>query len=171
MKKIFLYIAGVVIFIIVVGLLVKNNKITGVGLPTSSPSTSTFSSFNLKTISVGTASVKVAVAKTEDEKRKGLSGVTSMASDQGMIFDYKDRGVRPAFWMKDMLFPLDFIWIKNGKVVDISINAPQPSLGTKDSDLKIYIPKETIDYVLEVNSEFAQKNNITVGTAVDVSKL
>ncbi len=169
MKKIFLYIAGVVIFIVVVGLLVKGNKIGGVGVP--SPTSSPFSTANLKTIKVGAISTKVAVAKTEDEKRKGFSGVTSIASDQGMIFDYKGQGVRPAFWMKDMLFPLDFIWIKSGKVVDISINAPQPSPGTKDSDLKIYIPKETVDYVLEVNSGFVEKNNVKEGTIVDTSKL
>ncbi|HEX6977413.1 MAG TPA: DUF192 domain-containing protein [Patescibacteria group bacterium] len=170
MKQIFLYIIGVVIFIIVVGLLVKNNKITGVGIPAPT-STSALPSTNLKTISVGGTSIKVAVAKSEDEKRKGLSGVSLMAQDQGMIFDYKDQGLRPAFWMKDMLFPLDFIWIKAGKVIEVTTNVSQPVPGTRDADLKIYLPKESVDYILEVNSGFVGKNNIKVGTTVDTSQL
>lgn len=168
MRNIFLYIAGVIVFIIIVGLITKGriNLITP-----SRGNSSPLASQNLKTIKVGSTSLKVAVVKTEDEKKKGLSGIASMLQDEGMIFDYHDQNVRPAFWMKDMLFPLDFIWIKNGQVIEISPAAPNPTPGTSDSDLKLYLPKETVDYVLEVNSGFTSKNNITIGTKVDLSRL
>ncbi len=168
MKNIFLYIAGVIVFIIIVGLITKG-KINLVRTPGGSP-TSVLSQ-NLKTIKVGSTELKVAVANTEEEKRKGLSGISVMPQDVGMIFNYNNQNARPAFWMKDMLFPLDFIWIKNGVVIEIEQSAPIPTPGTSDSNLKLYIPKETIDYVLEVNSGFVSKNNIIVGTRVDLSRL
>lgn len=169
MRNIFLYIAGVIVFIIVVGLITKG-KINLVTSPKGGSPVPLLSQ-NLKNIKVGSTQIKVAVVKTEDEKRKGLSGISVMPQDEGMIFDYNGQNVRPAFWMKDMQFPLDFIWIKNGEVIEVDPAAPSPTPGASDSDLKLYLPKETVDYVLEVNSGFASKNNITVGTKVDLSRL
>ena len=169
MKKIFLYIAGVIIFIVVVGLIVRASNSGGSLFP--SRANSPFATQDLKPIKLSSKEIKVVVARTESEKIKGLSGIKSMPDNEGMIFDYVNLNTSPAFWMKDMLIPLDFIWIKGGQIVEIAQGAPPPSPGTKDTDLQLYRPKETIDYVLEVNSGFVSKNNILVGTKVDLSGL
>jgi hypothetical protein len=81
-----------------------------------------------------------------------------------MLFLYNIK--RPAvFWMKGMRFPLDIIWIADGKVVQIDKQAPHEP-GVADPDLKRYISNEPVDAVLEVNAGFAEKNGIKVGDPV-----
>jgi len=70
--------------------------------------------------------------------------------------------------MKDMFIPIDIIWIDNGKVIQIDRDV-QPEPGVDDSDLAFYIPADPIDYVLEVNARFCEKNLIEVGDVVDLS--
>ena len=67
-----------------------------------------------------------------------------------------------------MLIPLDIIWIGNGKIVKIDENVPAPVAGTSDSKLLNYSPGSPIDYVLEVNAGFSDKNNFKVGDLVIV---
>jgi uncharacterized membrane protein (UPF0127 family) len=68
--------------------------------------------------------------------------------------------------MKDMKFALDFIWVNNGKVVQIDANIPAPDINTPDNQLKLYKSKFPVDSVLEVNAGFALKSNIKVGDKV-----
>lgn len=118
---------------------------------------------NLKKLQVGNVFVWVKIAKTDEQKRQGLSGVKFLAEDEGMLFVY-DKPALWSFWMKDMNFPLDFIWIREGEVIDLSENVP-----VLDEDGKItrIRPKQTIDQILEVNSGFIEKNNIQVGDKVN----
>jgi len=70
-------------------------------------------------LSVSDRSFQVEVAKSESEHVKGLSGRSQLKDDAGMLFIFPDEQVR-YFWMKDMLFPLDIVFIdKEGKIVDI----------------------------------------------------
>lgn len=101
-------------------------------------------------------------AKTPEEKQRGLSGKRSINTNEGMLFSFPER-IKPAFWMKDMLFPIDIIWIANKKVVQIDENLLPPP---KYSEPMIYRPNRDIDYVLEVNAFFCKKNNIRVGNSV-----
>jgi uncharacterized membrane protein (UPF0127 family) len=68
------------------------------------------------------------------------------------------------FWMKDMLFPLDFVWIANQKVVQINTDVPAPK--DRFSPPVVITSTEPVDQVLEVNSGFVFKNSITVGDKV-----
>jgi hypothetical protein len=71
-----------------------------------------------------------------------------------------------SFWMKDMNFPIDIIWIKDGKVVDLSPNASaQP--GAQDKDLLIYRPVAPIDRVLELKAGWAEKFGLKRGDSVE----
>ena len=82
---------------------------------------------------------------------KGLSGRASLPPDYGMIFLYEDKDI-PEFWMKDVLFPLDIIWIDDGVIIDIHENVPPPNPNTPDNQLELYSPKQPITMVLEVNA-------------------
>ncbi|MEK7616779.1 MAG: DUF192 domain-containing protein [Patescibacteria group bacterium] len=111
---------------------------------------------------IGDTKVNVEIADTKDERSKGLGGKESLASDSGMLFIF-DRQDFYSFWMKGLKFPLDFIWIRGDKVVDITENVPVPSEGAKDEDLPIYQSKEPIDKLLEVNGGFVIQNGIKIG--------
>lgn len=62
------------------------------------------------------------VAATDHEKSQGLGGRIGMARNHGMLFQYANQGVR-CFWMKDMHFPLDIIWLNaQNQVIKIESN-------------------------------------------------
>lgn len=112
------------------------------------------------TILVGQKEVRVAYALTEAEQEQGLSGTPPLLSDQGMLFMFVAPAT-PLFWMKDMRYPLDMVWIGSDKKV-IAINANV----LPGSYPQTFSPSLPVQYVLEVPAGFAEKNLITVGTAV-----
>lgn len=113
---------------------------------------------SLKKLQVGEAFVWVKIAQSDEEKRQGLSGVKFMGKDEGMLFIF-DRPKAHMFWMKDMNFPLDFIWIRGGKVVDISENVP---VLDENGQITRISPNQPVDQILEVNSDFVEKNKIKI---------
>lgn len=111
---------------------------------------------------VNNQTFKVDLAKSEKDKIKGLSGRKSHAQDKGMLFlfDSKDKY---GFWMKDMQFPIDIIWLDDNKVVYIVKNAPSAG---QTPNLTIYRPDKPANRVLEINAGLSDKYNITEGTTV-----
>ncbi|MGA3292061.1 MAG: DUF192 domain-containing protein [Candidatus Microgenomates bacterium] len=163
-KQILLPILAVVAFIIIVGVFTQksgflNLKSLSVTQPTPTP---------MKTLTIGSKTITVQVADTEAKRQQGLSGISSLDASSGMLFIFDTKGVVTTFWMKGMLIPLDMIWIANGKIIRIDKNIPVPSPNTPDNNLKRYSAGKPIDYVLEVNAGFSDKNNIKVGDSVGI---
>ena len=83
-------------------------------------------------------------ARTQEDRAQGLSGRESLAADAGMLFVFEAER-RPGFWMREMQFPLDFIWISaEGVVVNVkAIDIFEPSFtaygtaGTSGSRSKV----------------------------------
>ncbi len=88
-----------------------------------------------------------------------------MASDEGMLFVFPKLDKYP-FWMKGLTYPLDFIWIRGDKIVDLLPNIQPPAPGQTDTSLPIYQSKEDIDKVLEVAAGTVQRLNIKVGDTI-----
>ena len=119
-------------------------------------------------ITVGQATFFAEVADNDEDRRQGLSGRASMPENRAMWFIYDYEHV-PTFWMNDMLFPLDIVWVNASfSVVDISANAPAPAPGTPPSDLALYSPRAPAQYVLEINAGMAGKFGIDIGSKVSV---
>lgn len=112
-------------------------------------------------ILVGDTLLKVEVVTQTKDIEKGLSGRNEIGSD-GMLFVFASR-TSPTFWMIDMRFPLDFIWIDTDHVADITKNVPNPVVGTPIYKLPLYSPKTAVTYVLEVPSGFIQSRKVRVG--------
>ncbi len=112
-------------------------------------------------ITIGTTTLEVEVADTPAKMKLGLGERDGLIENEGMLFPYSSK-TPAAFWMKDMRFSLDIIWLADGKVVDIHTDVlPEPEVS--DSNLKLYTPKEPVDNVLEVSAGFVEKNKIKVG--------
>jgi uncharacterized membrane protein (UPF0127 family) len=105
----------------------------------------------------------VEVANTQASREQGLSGRVSMADDEGLLFIFDTPG-RYGFWMKDMNFPLDIIWI-NGDGIVVSIERGV----TKESYPKAFINQSDATYVLEVNAGLAEKFGLYMGTKVKIT--
>jgi len=115
-------------------------------------------------VKINDVKIKAEVVKTQAEIQKGLSGRASLAQDKGMLFVYDEPG-RYAFWMKGVKFPLDFIWIRDDKVVDLDLNVPIVKNGQKPTE---YMPLNEVNYVLEVNAGFVEKHGIKQGDTVKI---
>lgn len=159
-KQIFLPLIAVAGFITVVGLL-SQGKLNSL-LKISSPVPKT----ELKIIKINNIEINVEVAKTAEEKSKGLSNREKLEEKNGMLFIFT-KDSKPVFWMKDTKFALDIIWINDEKIIGIEKDV-QPEVGKKDSELKKYSPPTAIDYVLEVNAGFSDVNKIKIGDTVEL---
>lgn len=81
--------------------------------------------------------------------------------DCGMLFVFDEEG-KYNFWMKNMLIPLDVIWIGPDKKINDIMKEVKPCLGSCEG----FTSKEKAKYVLEVISGFADKHNLKSGEAV-----
>ncbi len=120
-------------------------------------------------IKVGETTLNIEVADTPGERSIGLGGRDSLPADSGMLFVFPESK-KYQFWMKGMKFPLDLIFIKDGKIVDFIENASPPTENQDDSTLTIYEPTVPVDMLLEVNSGFSKTNNIKAGDQVFLIK-
>jgi len=119
------------------------------------------SSNTIHSVKINEAVLKVEVASSNTERAKGLSGRESLSADTGMLFLFNNSG-KYSFWMKDMNFPIDIIWIdENSKIVFIEKDAKPESYPALLGGLV------DAKYVLETVSGFASKNNIKIGDRVD----
>jgi len=113
---------------------------------------------------------KLLLAKTDTELIRGLSGRPSLPDDQGMLFVFKEKGLYP-FWMKDMKFPIDIIFIDESRIDSIVENAQPPKPGEDLSNLPIYRPKNPVNYVLEINGGLARKYHFLEGDTVELRNI
>jgi len=114
------------------------------------------------------ARVAVELARAPAEHVQGLSDRRDLAWGHGMLFRYP-RASFQRFWMKRMHFAIDMVWIRDGRLVDISHRVPPPAPGTPDSQLQTYGAGELIDSVLEVPAGFAQAHGWRRGDRVEFS--
>jgi len=117
------------------------------------------------TLQVGKAIVTVEVADTVDSRRIGLSNREYLKPDSGMLFVFTDKS-NHGFWMKDTLIPLDFVWIADGLVVDITENVPV-EIGRPDAELTRYMPSKLVDSMLEVNAGWIARKGVKIGDTAE----
>lgn len=123
---------------------------------------------NSTQVSVNDAKFQVSLAKTDKEKQIGLSDTKNLPENKGMLFLF-DQPAYYSFWMKEMKFPIDIIYIHGNKVTTVFSNVLPPS--QTDGHLPLYQPKNASDKVLEVNAGMAQKYNIQEGSTIKINNL
>lgn len=102
----------------------------------------------MTTIYIGNKEYKVQEAHTEEEKEKGLQGVSSLPEDQGMLFFFEEPQ-EVSMWMKNTLIPLDIIFInEDNEVIKVAQGEP--------NDETPIIAQDTL-YVLEINKNSGVK--------------
>lgn len=98
---------------------------------------------NTISVKIGKKRYDLLVAKTEEEKERGLQDVEEMNSNEGMLFDYRDEPQHVDFWMKDCSIPLDIIFIdEDGEVISVKQGEPES---------EEYISEDNVAYVIELN--------------------
>lgn len=119
-----------------------------------------------KEIQVGTKKIQVEIVTSPTSLTLGLSGRDSIGAD-GMLFVF-DRKRVVSFWMKEMKFDIDMIFIADGKIEKISENVPRPTPGTKLEELPLYTSDVPVNAVLEIPAGEAAKMGLKTGDLVEV---
>lgn len=108
-------------------------------------------------IEIGDKEYNVEVARTKEEKIKGLQEKESLGENEGMLFIY-DEPQELAFWMKDTAIPLDIVFIdEDGEVISVQQGQPY------DETL---LEEDGVMYVLEIN----QNSGIQPGDELDIEE-
>jgi uncharacterized membrane protein (UPF0127 family) len=107
----------------------------------------------------------VELADTPAKQVQGLSGRESLGESEGMLFILPETST-PGFWMLDMKFPIDIIWIKDQQIVDW-VSAWPVSAGEQ---LPIYYPPQPVNQVLEIKAGYADKIGIQKGENITYSE-
>ena len=105
----------------------------------------------------------VEVADTPMAQRNGLSGRDRLEDNQGMLFVFH-KPDKYGFWMKDMKFPIDILWIdQNLKIVSI-----EKSL-SPDTYPKIFYPSLPVMYTLEISANQSDKIGAKIGDKIKLN--
>lgn len=112
---------------------------------------------------INQVALNLEIADEPSEITVGLGGRDHLPDDAGMLFIMPEPIV-PSFWMKDMKFPIDFIWIDEQQ----TIVAITPSIGV-DSFPIVFSPPSAVKYVLEVNAGVSAHHGWLPGDQVELS--
>lgn len=117
---------------------------------------------NDKTVQIGSAKFEAEVADTANQQEKGLGRRPCIGENQAMLFEFS-KPSHYAFWMKDMKFPIDIVWISpDHRVADLNVDV-QPSTYPNS-----FINKDHLaQYVLEIKANRSKSLSITLGTPVN----
>lgn len=111
---------------------------------------------------LGGSTLSLEVADTQALRTRGLSGHKPLTKDEGMLFAFPIDG-RYGFWMKEMLFPIDIVWLdKNYSIVDVAGHA------TPDSYPKIFLPNEKSRYVVELPVNYFLDHGLARGDSLEI---
>lgn len=132
--------------------------------------------FNEKTITTPSGSLFVAIAKTSQQQSRGLGGCKYVPKRSGMLFLLNQgpfdtaQGQNATFWMKDMLIPIDIVWIAGSRVLGVEQNVPYPTEQVPDADFPVYSSPGDVDAVLEVGAGKAEEYGLVEGAQVNLDK-
>jgi uncharacterized membrane protein (UPF0127 family) len=153
-----------VVLLAVSGFNLLSSDALGEGELLNSDEANTKSLPNKINVTINDVILQADVALTADEQTKGLSIKDTLQSNEGMLFPYEAPRIL-SFWMRDMKFPIDILWLgADKKVVHIeeSLQPCSPLLPCPS-----YSPDVQAQYVLETVAGFSSSNGITEGTHVE----
>jgi hypothetical protein len=115
-------------------------------------------------VTIGVHVIDAEVADTPARKQRGLSGRPALPDGQGLLFPYDAPG-RHGFWMPDMHFDIDILWIRAGRIVHVAAGVSHQDPTT------VHRPPTPADLVLELPAGTAARRGFRVGDAVTVEGL
>jgi len=108
-------------------------------------------------------SVSAELAVTPEERERGLMFRKRMEFDQGMLFIFSEEGFY-SFWMKNMVIPLDFVWLdKEKRIVHVEENVPP----CKQEPCPSYTSKVPAMFFLELKAESVEKRKLRILDRLD----
>jgi uncharacterized protein len=148
------------------GLSDDNNNPQELVMGLASPNSSSGSGYRQVNVTINGIELVADLAETNEQRTKGLSVKDALAEKEAMLFVFDTAQEHP-FWMKDMKFPIDIIWMDSNKIVVHVEHNLQPC--SFDGFCQTYKPNKDALYVIETMAGFAKDHNIVEGTRFDFS--
>lgn len=111
-------------------------------------------------VSAGNSKVNAEIVESGEDKVRGLSGRNCLNPEGGMLFQYYLSGDY-CFWMKEMRFSIDMIWLDDEKKIVTVKESVSP-----DTYPQSFCPDAPVRYVLEVPADFTDRADWGVGTVL-----
>lgn len=112
-----------------------------------------------KRLCAGKACFDVEIAATDAARTRGLMFRHGLKDGTGMLFVFDEEGGF-SFWMKNMRFPIDMLWLdRNMRLVDIKANVPACTV----DPCPVYTPSHVALYVLELPAGDARRHDLIPG--------
>jgi len=105
------------------------------------------------------------VADTPEKRALGLSGRPELCPECAMLFIF-EKPSTVSFWMKDMQFDLDIIWISGNEIIGIAKNVSH-----ERGSAEIVRASGLVDKVVEINAGVSEKLDLKAGDKVDFFKV
>lgn len=109
-------------------------------------------------VQLGNGVYHLKIANTAATREKGLSGVKELQPNAGLLMIYEEDGFHQ-IWMKDMLIPIDIVWLDANKKVVHMVTDTSPDQSTK----VIFTPRKQARYIIELQSGSIRQQNIRLG--------
>ena len=106
------------------------------------------------------------VANKLQQRSKGLMFRRSLKENYGMLFKFNNF-VNIDIWMKNTLFPLDVIFIRGNRIVNIYENLHPCNA----KNCEKFNSKFKVDKIIELKAGTVKKFNIQVGKNVEINDL
>ncbi len=106
-------------------------------------------------------SVAVEVMNTSEQRAKGLSGRDSLKDSEGMLFVFDETSTENCFWMRDMKFSIDMVWLSEDKEV-VTVKSDVSASTYPDT----FCPDTPAKYGLEVRAGRAGQLGIATNTVL-----
>lgn len=114
------------------------------------------------TITTPRGEIWVTLAQDQASWEQGLSGTKSLEANTGKLFIF-DKPDTYGFWMKDMRYPLDIVWIDETQTI-IAVTAD----AIPESYPEVFYPPKPVLYVLELNAGEAAVEMLSPGTQINI---
>lgn len=149
------FAVGAVILLVIMTQIIDDRKVPSPEAPATASSTAGFTY-----LYAPKGVISAEVADTEASREQGLSGRAPLPADAGMLFVFDTPG-QYGFWMKDMDFSLDLVWIGADKtVVDVTKNVASSTYPS------IFMPQAPVLYVLEMDAGSSDAFGLVKGASV-----
>jgi uncharacterized protein len=116
-------------------------------------------------INLPAAAIDASYASTPAQIRQGLAHCAHLPPAEGMYFALPSSQVA-VFWMKDMLIPIDIVWLRGEEVIGIEANVAPAAAGTPDKLLPLFRSPGLITAVLELPAGKAAEYGLEPGRII-----
>ena len=125
---------------------------------------------NIRTLEIGNQTIEVEIADTPEEWEMGLSYRDTLAENHGMLFVFPEES-RRVFWMRGCNFNIDLAYIETNGTINEIITMKKEPLDTPLDSLRTYPSQSTrIRFALEMIEGWFERNNVSVGTRINLEQ-